>query len=282
MNRFNKINQYLTVKNVSCTILVLNLISIVFGIVYLAYESYNIIYDILGVIILITFFVNVYLVYFNTQKLNKTTKLGNRLNWLNYLYLILMIIGMAFIGIGNMLVEINYERALTGNPGGYGMLLIGYFGVFGLGGLIAYLNIRNLNNRDLWDLSAKGLYSPSKRARTGKKVLKILLGYFCFNMLLLGIYFVLLIFFGDPLGLGPITESDYTIDFTQHIDLRLGLLPYGIALLNGVVGMIVAQFAVFFGISFLCATVLPLGSGLFDSNCSVIAALLCQGLCQCR
>ncbi len=258
MNRFKKVSQYFSVKNVSYTTLVLNLISFIFGVVYLAFETYNIIYDILGMIILISLFSNVFLVYFNTLKLNKTTNLGNRLNWFCYLYLVLMIIGMLFIGLGNMLVEINYERTFLGNPGGYGMLLIGYFSIFGLGGIISYLNIRNLNNRDLWDLSAKGSYVPSKQTRSAKKALKILLGFICFNILLIGIYFVFLLFLGDPMGIGPITESDLTFDFTQHMDLSWDLLPFGLALLNGVIGIVVAQFAVLFGISFLCASILLL------------------------
>ena len=60
------------------------------------------------------------------------------------------------------------------------------------------------------------------------------------------------------MGVGPITESDYRIDFTQNVELTLERIPFAIALLNGVLGVIIAQFALFFAISFIAMTVILL------------------------
>ena len=258
MDLIRKVNKYFTIKNVSYFTLILNLVSIVFGLIYLLVETYNIAWDIFGVIILITYFSNILLIYVNTINLNKTTKLGNRLNLLCYIYLVFTIFSMLFIAISNLLIEVSYATGIIENSGLYGWLFGGYFGLLTFATIIAYLDIRNLGNRELWDLGTKGSITQSNFTLVFKKILKIFLGFFSLFTLILGLYFSLLLFFGDPMGIGSLVDSDYSIDFTQSIDITIDKLPHALSLLNGGIGVLVAQFGVFFGIVFLCATVLLL------------------------
>jgi acetyl esterase/lipase len=257
-NKIKKLDNFLTVKNVSYASLILNITSIIFGIIYLAIETYNIAWDIFGIILLITLFGNILLVYLNTVKLNKTTKIGNRLNLLSYIYLFFMIFAIIFILGSNFILQIYYSNNPIDRIWAILFQYIGYFGTLVFATIIAYFNIKNITNRELWDLKNRGSLTQSKKTLKAKKILKIILGYFCINLLILGIYFVFLIFFGDLMGIGPITESNYQVDFTQHIDITFDRFIKALALLSGAVGVIVAQFALFFAIIFLSATVLLL------------------------
>jgi len=183
-----KINRQLTIKNVSSAAILLNLASIVLGIIYLAIQIYSIMWDIFGVILFITLFGNLLLVYLNTIKLNKNTELGNRLNILCYIYLIFIIIAMLLMPASNFLISVTYSNAVIDNIGTYGMVIFFYFGVMLLGMFISLVDFKNLDNRELWDLETKGVLTPSKKILLIKKILKIILGLISILTLLLGIF----------------------------------------------------------------------------------------------
>lgn len=190
----------ITVKNVSYAAIILNLFSIFFGILYIVFSTLDITYilvlwEIFGIFMIITFFFNLFLVFFNELKLNKNSKLGNKLNLLNYVYLIFIIVGMLMMPVGNFLVRATYStnRLYDFNP--YFIVYFSFFGILLLGMLIAFLNVKNINNRELWDLSKHNL-SLSKNKLLLRKILKISLKIICYLTLIVGIHFSLIILFG--------------------------------------------------------------------------------------
>ncbi len=198
INLPDNVNRVFSVKNVSYAAMLLNLVSIVFGIIYLAGASAYIfvISDIFGIIILVTIFCNLLLTYLNTSRLNKTTKLGNKLNLLCYIYLMFVIVAMFLIMLGNWLYTANYSNLLIDNLMAYGFLLLGYFGVLGFGMVIAFVDIKNLENKELWDLTVIGDFTQSNLIRLMKKLLKIFIGFICLIFLLLGVSFIYGLSFG--------------------------------------------------------------------------------------
>jgi len=253
-----KINNLLSIENVSKSLIILNLTSIVLGIIYLAIEVYNIVWDIFGVILLITLFGNILLVYLNTTQINRTTKLGNRINLLCYFYLVYMVFAMLFMVGGNMLIQMNYESDILSNLRHYFMLFAGYFGVLGFALIIAYLDFKNLDNREIWDLQNVGPVKQTESTRKIKAVLKTILGIFCLFLMANGVYFVFLLFFGAPMGLQPFTQSDFVMELSFPINITADMIGPGIGGLNGVIGMIVSEFALFFSIVMLCTAALYL------------------------
>lgn len=190
MNDFlKKVNSYFSVKNVSYASLALNISSIVLGIVFLIIPIYSLLWDIFGIILFITLFGNFLLVYLNSIKLNKTTKFGNRLNWLCYYYPITVIFSVLYLILGNLLISMTYSSQLIAYIGPFVLMIIGFFGIFIVGGIIAYLDIKNLEKREVWDLTIKGDYSQSKRTQHKRMILKVILGVISILILVVGAYF---------------------------------------------------------------------------------------------
>ena len=71
----------------------MNLFSIIFGIAYL-YPAYTPVWDLFGVILLITFFGDLLFVYLLDGILDKNVPSGNRINWAGYGFIIVMILAM--------------------------------------------------------------------------------------------------------------------------------------------------------------------------------------------
>ena len=145
----NKLNKYITIKNTSYLTFALNLTSIVLGIIYLVIPIYNIVWDILGVILIITLFTNLLLMFLNGCKLNMNMKLGRNLNLLSYIFIFINGLALILMALGNILISVTYSNDLFYNLGWYLMVYFGYFGLLSFGAFLAVFNIKNLKNDDL-------------------------------------------------------------------------------------------------------------------------------------
>lgn len=188
-NTLRKVNNTFSIKKVSLTLIILNLACVIFGILYLVIPIYTLIWEIFGIILFITLFGNILLMYLNTIRLNKTSKLGNRLNLASYIYLVFIIFGMLVIPISNFLISIIYSSSIIGNIGIYGLVFFFYFGILIFGGSMAFINYKNIANRGLWDLEIKGNVIQTKNTLLIKKILKMILGFFSILTLVLGVIF---------------------------------------------------------------------------------------------
>jgi len=193
LNFLNKIYHKFRIENVSKTLLLLNLMSIIFGIVYLVSATVGIVYvfivwDVFGIIIIIALLGNILLVYLNSINLNKTTKLGNKLNLMCYLYLIFMIFAMMWLMQGNSRYASTYSYVLTDNIYSYILVFMSYFGVFAFGTVISYIDFKNRDNRELWNVEARGGLKQSDKTIKTKKRLKIILRIICYFTLAVGVF----------------------------------------------------------------------------------------------
>ncbi|TFF94822.1 MAG: hypothetical protein EU544_04010 [Promethearchaeota archaeon] len=186
---FKKLNQYLTLKNVSGASLILNLACIIFGILYIAIPVYLFLWEIFGAILLITLFGNFLLVFLSSSRVNKATKLGNKLRILNYSYLIFLILAMVPLILLNFLISVTYSNALIDNIWGYLGVYSLYFGIFVFGLLIAYFIFQKREDRELWGTEGTESLSLSDRTLTMRKILKIILGILSLLFLGVGIFF---------------------------------------------------------------------------------------------
>ncbi len=152
------------VKLTSCLSIILNLLCIVFGLLYILQPSNSVFWDLIGVIITITLFENLLFVYFNLHKRNI---LRPKTTIISYVQLILIIIAILSIMLGNLLLSSTYSNNFTENFGAYTMIYFSYFGVLIYGISFALFNIKCLYNSNL------ELFRQSFSKRNGIRILLI-------------------------------------------------------------------------------------------------------------
>lgn len=133
-------------------ILLINLITVILGIIYFAYPIYSILWDILGVIMIIAWLGTFVLIFINDLILVKTDKIGKKINHFCYYCLTFYVLAWIFLLINAGLSSIVH----TADMAMFTILgLITYIGFFGMalfGIYLAYLDIKNLENRGAWNL----------------------------------------------------------------------------------------------------------------------------------
>jgi len=189
-----KLDQIITIKRVSYVAMILNMTSIVLGIIYLLTPIYNIVWDVSGIIFLITLFVNILFIYLNSLKLNKTTKMGNRLNISSYFFLIIILISLFCMAQGNTQITQTYFN--NASIGWVILVYFSYFGMLAFGFTFSLIDILNFKNEDLWNPEINGSLNHSDRTIKIKKILKIGTKIFCYLALVLGIIICYAMFAG--------------------------------------------------------------------------------------
>ncbi len=132
-------------------ILLINLITLVLGIIYFTYPICSILWDILGVIMIIAWFGTFGLIFIIDLVLVKTDKIGKKINHFCYYCLVFYVLAWIFLLINAGLLSIVHtaDRAMFTILG-----LITYIGFFGMalfGIYLAYLDIKYLENRGAWN-----------------------------------------------------------------------------------------------------------------------------------
>lgn len=125
------------------SIVIVNLVTIWFGIAFQVIAVYNLFFDIAGIFILTAWILNLYLIYSLNKFLIKTSKLGKKLNRLTYYFLLFIIAGLSLILIGVLFQSI----ILTGDLFFWGTILYHInisIGLFGIAILAIYLSIFTL------------------------------------------------------------------------------------------------------------------------------------------
>lgn len=184
-----------TIKNVSYSLLLLNTFCFVSGILYIAIPEYLLLWDIFGVILTVTLFDNLLLVYLNLLKVNKRSKLGYRLYILGYIFLAFMIFAMFGMMQGNLLSS---GAISDGFLGGYALTHLSYFGILTFGIIMGLFDILTRKNSDIW---SKDIGSDRRKSMKGvrfqrifRKILVIvfwsgfIFGAFCAFITLFGVF----------------------------------------------------------------------------------------------
>ena len=190
-----KFKGIITIKNVSYSLLLLNLFCFVSGILYIAIPEYLLLWDVFGVILTITLFENLLLVYLNLLKVNKTSKLGYRLYILCYLFLAFTILAMFGMMQGNLLSSREISNSFLG---GYALTHLCYFGFLTFGTFLVLIDIITRKNLEIWGIGNKGDSRKSmKIVRVKRNTMKILtkvsgigfaFGAFCAFITIFGVF----------------------------------------------------------------------------------------------
>ena len=226
MNLLDALQRFFTIEKLSKSSLLLNVASIVMGVIYiivgaLGMDYIVLLWDIFGILILITFLENLSLVFINNTTLNKGSKSGKRFNRVLNGYLIFYIIAIGLMYQGNWTLMTMYSNQLRDTFRSLLYIYVGYFGILGYGTVISYYNVKNLNREELWDSSTSHGADHSISLRIFK--------FFLYLTLFLGLYFSYIIIFG------------YYLEITAFI-----------------AGMIVPELALFLMLVFLSAAILLL------------------------
>jgi hypothetical protein len=133
-------------------ILLINLITIFLGIVFFINPIQSILWDIFGVIMLISFFGTLMLTFINDLVLVKTDDIGKKINHFCYYYLVFFILAWIFLlinaGISSLIHTTDIAMFIILDF----LTYVGFFGMTLFGTFLAYLGIKNLKNRGAWNL----------------------------------------------------------------------------------------------------------------------------------
>ena len=132
------------------TTIVLNVVSLVLGITYYAVSTTQLwwLWNVQGVIMIISWLLNMLLVYINDRVLIKSNEIGKRINLLSYIFLVYIIIAMFLLFFYTFIVsfvDISTSIIIV-------LALSGFIGIAVFGIVLAYLDIKNLENRGVWKI----------------------------------------------------------------------------------------------------------------------------------
>ncbi|MHA1727545.1 MAG: alpha/beta hydrolase [Promethearchaeota archaeon] len=220
-NWLSRFFNWFNIKRISYISILLNSISIILSIVYLATTVYSIVWDICGVIFFCALFGNFILIHLNNLRLNKTIQIGKKLKKLGIIYLIYTIISIVGIELGNLAISVTYSNAIKDNFIAYFMIYFLYFGFLIFGIIIAYLNIKNFDNDEIWNPKREREIKSQIRDTGIKKILlqiihdpHLFFKNICYLMLLFGLIFAYIVIMG-PKGtiVNYVDVSQYALGF---------------------------------------------------------------------
>jgi acetyl esterase/lipase len=164
------------------------------GILYIVIPEYLLLWDIFGVILTITLFENLLLVYLNLLKVNKKSKLGYKLHIMCYIFLVFTILAMFGMMQGNLLSSTTISNGFLG---GYALTHLCYFGILSFGIFLVLVDILTRRNPEIWGIENRGdfrKFMKSGRVKHiyGKIIVKIAwigfaFGGFCAFITLFGV-----------------------------------------------------------------------------------------------
>ncbi len=106
---------------------------------------------------------------------------------ISYIFLLVIILAMLGTWLGNFLISVTYINENT--LGLYVLVISSYMGVLSYGAIYAFIHIKNIDNKDLWEKKATSSWSPSTTSIKIKRIVKILLKIDCYLALFLAMLF---------------------------------------------------------------------------------------------
>ncbi len=172
----------------------LNIFCIGFGIIFIIKPLYSILWDIFGVVLVLSIFENLLFIYFTLYKKNI---LRVKTQYISYGFLLFIIIAIPFMMLGNLLLSVIYSNMLIDTIGAYLLLYLGYFGIFIFGTIFALFELKLLSNIDL-TLFKFSLFTTDRMShnRTRNISRKILVTFSRITFIF-GIVFAVVIIFGS-------------------------------------------------------------------------------------
>jgi hypothetical protein len=137
-----------SLKIISQLNIILGVISCALSIIYFLIPVNSIIYDFFGVTFLIFWLINLIIIYFSNNYLDKSTKIGKKINRLSYYYLasfigcvLLLVFGVIFTSF--IMTGILYIIGLF-------MIISGFYTITLFGLHLSLTTFLNINSRGAW------------------------------------------------------------------------------------------------------------------------------------
>ena len=172
----------------------LDLFCIAFGILFILNPLYSILWDIFGVILVFTIFVNLLFIYFTLYKKNI---LRVKTHFISYGFLLLIIIAVPFMMLGNLLLSVIYSNNVIDTVGAYLLLYLGYFGIFVYGFIFALFELKLLSNIDLYLFKYSVFTTDTVRHSRIRNISRKILVIVSRITFIFGIVFAFVIIFGS-------------------------------------------------------------------------------------
>ena len=123
-----------------------NIASIILGILHYIIGLNIVIGTIFSILIVLVWFLNVALIVFDDYKVVKNSSIGKRINRFGYGFVGVQIIAVFCLIGGLFTLNANWFSPVLQ----YSLIWIGFFSFFVYASLFSYLNIKALNNREVW------------------------------------------------------------------------------------------------------------------------------------
>lgn len=123
-----------------------NISSIVLGILHNVIGLHIVIGTIFSIIIVLSWILNSFLIIFSDFKIVKNSPKGKKMNRLGYGFLGIQIMAIFLLVGGLFLLNANWFSPLLHHS----LILIGFFSFFIYGSVFSYLNIKAVDNREVW------------------------------------------------------------------------------------------------------------------------------------
>jgi acetyl esterase/lipase len=186
-----------TLKIAYASTIILNTASILLGVFYILTANYSIFWDVFGIILLITLFGNLILVFSNSIRNKRRKKVSSKMNLFSYIYLVIIIFSMICLMLGNLLVSVNYSNRLIDNAGGYTLIYLFYFGNLIVGIIYASYGFKNYKVLDFRFEDTKYNKKYSRRFINTKRRLKKVITIISRTIFIIGIVFGLVMVVGS-------------------------------------------------------------------------------------
>ncbi|HME55032.1 MAG TPA: alpha/beta hydrolase fold domain-containing protein [Candidatus Lokiarchaeia archaeon] len=143
--------------------IILNIVLIGLGIWYYALPVYNVLWDVQGACLIVTYIWNVIAVLGNKRLINRDTTIGRQLSGFSYIYLVFFVVLTFLAMFGNFLVSTSSPDREADYQFAFALILAGYFGTTGLGTILGFLIRSNATATKHGDGSTFTTRVPSKR-----------------------------------------------------------------------------------------------------------------------
>ncbi len=158
--------------------IVFNSLSLIFGILYYVLSTYTLLWNVFGIILILTFTINFFLVFYSGESINRQSKKGNFLNILGYIYLSFSAIAVLLMNFGNLLLSLTYSETLVSQLGYHFLVIVGYFGMISLGLFYSAKTIIYTKDEILWLEKEIISLEISSKKRKRREILKLILAIF--------------------------------------------------------------------------------------------------------
>lgn len=136
------------IENFSGLSMVLNLATIVLGILHYII-GLNLVFGVaFSIIIFLAWIFNIFLIIIDEYMIAKESSIGKRLNMVGYGYLLFQIIAILLLVGGLFLYNASWFSPILQ----YALIWCGFFGLFIFGTLFSFLNYHNSKKNEVWNI----------------------------------------------------------------------------------------------------------------------------------